>query len=63
MYYCCLSGEPSEIPKVNEFESDITDLPSCSSNYSRATFATPAPCLATVAIQTLKASTLGEGID
>ena len=50
MYYYCSSGESPEILKVDELESDITDLPSCCSNCSRATFATPPPFLATVTL-------------
>lgn len=44
----CSSEESPEILMVDELESDITDLPSCCSNCSRATFATPPPFLATV---------------
>ena len=47
-HYYCSSGESPEILKVDELESDITDLPSCCSNCSRATFVTPPPFLATV---------------
>lgn len=45
LYYS--SGDSSEILKVYELESDIIVLPSCCSNYSRTTFATP-PLIASV---------------
>ena len=47
MHLYCSSGDSPEILKVDELESDIIVLPSCCSNHSRTTFATP-PLIASV---------------